>query len=164
MSELAHAHSPEQMILLGIDHLYMQKCGRWKLRGLRPAGHPYRRLAQYLELNRRQPEWRHDIKKWAKGLVSQSLASSRRQLIDEVLGGVFPEGRADTLCINALFPLLQTAGYTVDKFWCDWPPGNRPDDIQEARQVLGLEGPTRNFEVQGILDILRRNISESPKL
>lgn len=163
MSELAHAHSPEQMILLGIDHLYMQKCGRWKLRGLRPAGHPYRRLAQYLELNRRKPEWRNDIKKWAKSLATQTLASSRRQLIDEVLCGVFPEGRADTLCINALFPLLQTAGYAVDKFWCDWPPGNRPDDIQEARQSLGLEGPTRNFEVQGILDILRRNISESPK-
>jgi hypothetical protein len=151
------------MILIGIDHLYMQKCGRWKLRGLRPAGHPYRRLAQYLELNRRQPEWRKCIMKWAKSLSTQSLASSRRQLIDEVLSGVFPEGRADTLAINALFPLLQAAGNRIDNYWSDWPPGNRPDDIQEARQVLGLEGPVRNFEVQGILDILRRTISEPPK-
>lgn len=163
MSELAHAHSPEQMVLLGIDNLYMQKCGRWRLRGLRPAGHPYRRLAQYLELNRRQPLWREDIKKWAKNLAHLPLATSRRQLINERLAGVFPEGRADTLCINALMPILQASGYNVEKVWADWPPGNHPDDIQEARQALGLEGPIRNYEVQGILDILRRSVAQSPK-
>ncbi|GBL27697.1 hypothetical protein EMGBS8_16450 [Verrucomicrobiota bacterium] len=40
MSELARAHSPSEMVLLGLDALYMEKCGRWRLRGLRPADTP----------------------------------------------------------------------------------------------------------------------------
>jgi hypothetical protein len=31
MSELARSHSPEQMLILGLDALYMEKCGRWRL-------------------------------------------------------------------------------------------------------------------------------------
>jgi len=38
----------------------------------------------------------------------------------------------------------------------DWPPGNHPEDVREARQLLGLEGPARNWEIQGILDVIRR--------
>lgn len=158
MSELARTHSPEQMILLGLDALYMEKCGRWRLRGLRPAGHPYRRLAQYLELNRRQPEWRRQLRIWAESLGKTPLPAHRRQLIDQVLNGVLPDGRADTLCINALLPLLQTRQKPLDVCWLEWPPGNHPDDIQEARGLLGLSGPARNWEIQGMLDVLRRTM------
>lgn len=164
MSELARAHSPEQMLILGLDALYMQKCGRWRLRGLRPAGHPYRRLAQYLELNRRRPEWRAHLRSWAESLPASPLSSARRRLVDEVFGCLLPAGRADTLCINALLPLLQDARHIHDRSWLDWPPGNHPDDIHEARALLGLDGSCRNWEVQGILDILRRTpTSPEPK-
>jgi hypothetical protein len=67
-----------------------------------------------------------------------------------------PDGRADTLCINALFPLLQTKSPTYEQQWLDWPPGNHPEDIQDARGLIGLTGPSRNWEIQGILDVLRR--------
>ena len=157
MSELARAHTPEEMILLGIDALYMEKCGRWRLRGLRPAGHPYRRLAQYLELNRRHPTWRNALKDWAKDLPVLPIASQRRRLFDEIFGCVFPDGRADTLCINALMPLLSASGFETEKAWAEWPPGNHPEDIQEARRALGLSGATRNYEIQGILDVIRRS-------
>lgn len=157
MSELAHTYPPEQMTLLGVDVMYLKKSGRWRLRGLRPAGHPYRRIAQYLELNRRQPLWREEIKNWAKGLSSMPLPSMRRQLIDEILARVFPDGRADTLCINAIMPLIQAMGQSIEHEWLEWPPGNHPEDIQEARRVLGLMGAARNYEVQGILDIIRRS-------
>jgi hypothetical protein len=157
MSELARSHSATEMVLLGIDALYMEKCGRWRLRGLRPAGHPYRRLAQYLELNRRQPDWRERVRIWGSELGHAGLASQRRRLHDDILGCVFPDGRADSLCINALLPLLQASGHDGEKAWIDWPPGNHPEDIEEARKVLGLDGASRNFEVQGILDVLRRS-------
>lgn len=157
MSELAHTYPPEQMTLLGVDAMYLKKSGRWRLRGLRPAGHPYRRIAQYLELNRRHPHWREEIQNWAKGLSSLPLPSLRRQLIDEILARVFPEGRADTLCINAIMPLIQAMGKSIEHEWLEWPPGNHPEDIQEARRVLGLMGAARNYEIQGILDIIRRS-------
>lgn len=162
MSELARAHSPAEMVLLGTDALYMEKCGRWRLRGLRPAGHPYRRLVQYLELNRRQPDWRAQVRAWGQGLGPAILPSHRRHLYDEVLGCVFPDGRADTLCVNALLPLLHAAGLNTEPTWIEWPPGNHPDDVREARRLLGLEGSTRNFEVQGILDVLRRAAPDIP--
>ena len=162
MSELARSHSPEAMQLIGLDSLYMEKCGRWRLRGLRPAGHPHRRLAQYLELNRSQPCWRDRLRDWAEEVGAMPLAHARRRLIDDVLAGVLPDGRADTLCINALFPLLQTRRRTLDITWLEWPPGNHPEDIQDARRLLGLSGPARNWEVQGILDILRRTAGLLP--
>jgi hypothetical protein len=31
--------------------------------------------------------------------------------------------------------------------------------VREARAYLGLDGPVRNWEVQGILDVLRRSVS-----
>lgn len=161
MSELARSHPPSEMTLLGIDALYMEKCGRWRLRGLRPAGHPYRRLAQYLELNRRQPDWRERVRDWGADLGQGPLTGQRRRLHDEIFGCVFPDGRADTLCVNALLPLLQAAGCAGETAWVDWPPGNHPDDIGEARRILGLGGAARNFEVQGILDVLRRTATET---
>jgi hypothetical protein len=157
MSELAHTYPPEQMTLLGVDAIYLKKSGRWRLRGLRPAGHPYRRIAQYLELNRRQPLWREQIKDWANDLPSMPLPSMRRQLIDDILGRVFPDGRADTLCLNAIMPLIEAMGKSIEQQWFDWPPGNHPEDIQEARRVLGLTGATQNYEIQGILDVIRRS-------
>ncbi|MEY4033295.1 MAG: hypothetical protein RL492_489 [Verrucomicrobiota bacterium] len=162
MSELARAHSPEEMVLLGLDALYMEKCGRWRLRGLRPAGHPYRRLAQYLELNRRQPTWREQVRLWGADLGHAVLTSHRRRLHDGILGCVFPDGRADTLCINALLPLLHASGQDCERTWSDWPPGNHPEDIDQARRLLGLAGSSRNFEVQGILDVIRRSVPTTP--
>ena len=156
MSELARSHPPAEMLLLGLDGLYMEKCGRWRLRGLRPAGHPYRRLAQYLELNRLRPDWRAELKAWGADLCAAPLPGHRRRLIDEVLCRVLPDGRADTLAINALLPLLSAPRHPLEDAWMDWPPGNHPEDVREARQHLGLEGPVRNWEVQGILDVIRR--------
>jgi hypothetical protein len=46
----------------------------------------------------------------------------------------------------------------------DWPPGNHPEDVREARQHLGLEGPVRNWEVQGILDVIRRTNAGEPRI
>jgi hypothetical protein len=42
-----------------------------------------------------------------------------------------------------------------------WPPGNHPEDIEQARRILGLAGSSRNFEVQGILDVIRRSVPEA---
>jgi hypothetical protein len=112
-----------------------------------------------LELHRRRPDWRERLRDWAQALPSSPLKSARRRLIDEVFACLLSDGRADTLCINALFPLLQDSRHNLDRSWLDWPPGHHPDDIQDARGLVGLTGTARNWEVQGILDILRRSMA-----
>ncbi len=154
MSELAMDLTPQAMELLGLDALYMRKCGRWRLRGLRPAGHPYRRLAQYLELNRARPCWREALLRWAdRSHASPEVA--RRELHEEVLARSMPEGRADTMAVDALLPLLHATGRPLDRLWMEWPPGNRPDEVDEARRLLGFVGRARNWEVQGLIGLMR---------
>ncbi len=156
MSELASDLTSEAMELLGLDAVYMRKCGRWRLRGLRPTGHPYRRLAQYLELNRAHPAWRRALLEWAEQ-ARRSPETARTALHQTVLARALPEGRADTVTVDALLPLLQAAGRQMESAWMDWPPGNRPDEIDEARRLLGFANRPRNWEVQGLLGVMREN-------
>lgn len=153
-SELAADLPPEAMTLLGLDAVYMRKCGRWRLRGLRPTGHPYRRLGQYLELNRTQPAWRESLLRWAER-PHEGIEMARRELHEQVLARALPEGRADTVAIDALLPLLQAHGRDMERAWMDWPPGNRPDEVEEARRLLGFPTRARNWEVQGLLGLTR---------
>ena len=68
-----------------------------------------------------------------------TLALSKGRIFDETL------------------PLLQAAGRDMEALWMDWPPGNRPDEIDEARRLLGFAGRARNWEVQGLLGVMREN-------
>ncbi len=156
MSELAADLSPEAMELLGLDAVYMRKCGRWRLRGLRPSGHPYRRLAQYLDLNRTNPGWRQSVLAWADR-EHGSPEVARKRLHEDVLGRALPEGRADTVIVDALLPLLAATGRPMERLWMEWPPGNRPDEVEEARRLLGFPARARNWEVQGLLGLLRED-------
>jgi len=160
MSELAQTYKPSEMILLGTDKLYLEKTGRWRLRGLRPAGHPHRRLSQYLELLRRRPQWHEAVRTWSETPAEIALNEHRRALIDQILAQVIPDGRTDTLCINALLPLTHHPQNSQLEKWLNWPPGNFPEDLHEARLRLGLVGASRNWEIQGILDILRRTAGQ----
>lgn len=154
MSELAADLPPEAMELLGLDAVYMRKCGRWRLRGLRPSGHPYRRLAQYLELNRSNPGWRRALREWP-ARAKDGTEAARRRLHEDVLARALPEGRADTVIVDALLPLLHAEGFPVEGAWMDWPPGNRPEEVEEARRLLGFPARARNWEVQGLLGLMR---------
>lgn len=154
MSELAADLTPESMTLIGLDAVYMRKCGRWRLRGLRPSGHPYRRLAQYLDLNRTHPAWRESLLRWADR-PHASVNAARRELHQEVLAHALPEGRADTVAVDALLPLLHATGRPFERPWMEWPPGNRPDEVEEARRLLGLPARASNWEVQGLLGLMR---------
>jgi hypothetical protein len=98
---------------------------------------------------------------WSTTPAEIALAEHRRQLIDDILAQVIPDGRADTLCINALLPLTHRPTHSQLEKWLAWPPGNFPEDLHEARLKLGLVGTSRNWEIQGILDILRRTAGQS---
>jgi len=154
MAEIALSHSAEAMATIDTAGLYLAFSGRWKLRGLRPAGHPLRRLEAYAGLCRRRPDWRERLATWISGLPSGQ--STRRGLIDGVLGGLLPERLADMLATDALLPL---AGHdtAVEQTWLEWPAGLRPEEMDEALRRLGYQGRPRNWQIQGMLHTLGRD-------
>lgn len=153
MAELALRHGAEAFASAEVGALYLEMSGRWRLRGLRPAGHPQRRLETYAGLCRRRPDWRERLAAWSSGLPSGQ--SNRRGLIDGVLGGMLPEGLADMVATDALLPLVG-ADSPVAETWLEWPAGLRPEEIDEAVRRLGFAGRTRNWQAQGILHTLGR--------
>lgn len=154
MAEIALRHSAEAMATIDTAELYLSHSGRWKLRGLRPAGHPQRRLETYSGLCRRRPDWRERLAGWCDGLAAGR--STRRGLIDGVLGGLLPEGLADMLATDALLPLAG-ADTATEHAWLEWPAGLRPLELDEALRRLGHPGRPRNWQIQGMLHTLGRH-------
>jgi hypothetical protein len=163
LEAMGHGGNRPPMASLGLRHdaaafatadpgrLYLEESGKWRLHGVRPAGHPHRRLATYAALCRARPDWPARLERWlregARGLAT------RAGLVDGVLGGALPASLADTLATDALLPL---GGEPLAATWLDWPAGLRPDDLDEARGRLGLAGRARNWQVQGMLHTLGR--------
>lgn len=154
MAEIALSHSAEAMATVDTAGLYLTYSGRWRLRGVRPAGHPLRRLETYAGLCRRRADWRERLSEWLGGLPSGT--ATRRGLIDGVLGGLIPEGLADMLATDAFLPL---AGHdeAVEAAWLDWPAGLRPKEMDAALRRLGYQGRPRNWQIQGMLHTLGRD-------
>lgn len=153
MAELALRHSAEALATADVAALYVSQSGRWRLRGLRPAGHPQRRLETYAGLCRCRPDWRERLATWAGALAKGE--TDRRGLIDGVLGGLLPDGLADMVATDALLPLAGT-GEAFARAWLDWPAGLRPEEIDDALRRLGQVGRPRNWQVQGVLHTLGR--------
>lgn len=154
MLEIARRHSAEAMAIAEPSTLYLELSGQWRLRGLRPAGHPQRRLENYAALCRRRPDWRERLSAWVKEIRPGN--SGRRTLIDGVLGGALPEGLADMLVTDALLPLADNQA-DIAETWLEWPAGLRPEEIDACLRRLGIEGRIRNWQVQGILHTLGRD-------
>ncbi len=151
MAQLGQLFGPEIFIQHEPEDLYLMQTGHWRLRGIRPAGHPHRRLAAYLNLCRERPNWMLNLRLWLEE-VKQGRAS-RAGLIDGILGGLLPEALADTLVTDAWLPL---APDPLTEAWLEWPAGLRPDDLDAARLRLGIEGRARNWMIQGMLHTLGR--------
>jgi hypothetical protein len=151
MAALGMVHDAAAFAMADPDRLYLEQTGRWRLHGVRPAGHPHRRLATYVGLCRARSDWPTRLAGWLAEAARG--AATRGGLLDRVLGGVLPVSLADTLATDALLPL---GGEGLAERWLDWPAGLRPDDVDAARRRLGLGGRARNWQVQGMLHTLGR--------
>lgn len=163
LEAMGHGGNRAPMAALGLSHdaaafatadpsrLYLEQTGRWRLHGVRPAGHPHRRLGTYAALCRARPDWPARLERWLE--TAASGRGTRSGLTDGVLAGALPVSLADTLATDALLPL---GGTGMRKAWLEWPAGLRPDDIESARARLGMTGRARNWQVQGMLHTLGR--------
>lgn len=153
MAELALRHRAEAFAGADPAQLYLSQSGRWRLKGVRPAGHPQRRLQTYAGLCQGRPDWRERLAAWTGAL--RRGEATRRGLLDGVLGGLMPEGLADMVATDALLPLAGTAE-PVRQSWLEWPAGLHPAEIDETLRRLGMRGRPRNWQVQGVLHTLGR--------
>ena len=153
---------------LDADRLFDQEAAHWRLNGLRPANHPRRRLAQYLDLVYRRPYWpdrlmnclkifpvgstKSDTRTFRKQV---GLSKLRTQIGESVFDSVISEKRLNTLIVDAILPLATAAGL-LDGFdyWMHWPQGDSPDALLHfLRQagVISRQNPNSNGFNQGAL-------------
>lgn len=151
MAALGLSHDPAAFATEDPARIYLEQTGRWRLRGVRPAGHPHRRLETYAGLCRARPDWPSRARHW----LGEAAAGrgTRAGLLEGALGGALPVSLADTVATDALLPL---GGPALGETWLEWPAGLRPDGLEGARLRLGLAGRARNWQVQGLLHTLGR--------
>ena len=138
----------------------------WKLQGLRPANHPQKRLAQYCNLWKANPDWIEDALKMSIPTSTNFEKSNRKNLglkklkrvwQEEVLAGGWGGTRVDTLWIDACLPLLSEINQR-DYFatWFHWFAGDFPKFLKEITKCAEIAGhtpnkPFSNGVLQGVL-------------
>ena len=152
------------------DRLFDEESGNWKLNGLRPANHPRRRLAQYLEIVVKQPRWpgrlADCLQSFPVVLASNRTASFRkavdlselcRNLSESVFGSVISEKRFNTLIVDAILPLATNAGLLNGlDYWLHWFPGDSPEALYRFLKHAGVtsrQSPQSNSLIQGALGL-----------
>ena len=119
----------------------------WKLKGSRPMNHPRARLLQYAQLCSENPNWTDDLMdligsiKQAKDMVGvgrKPILNLVKKWKDSVLGGKFAPGKANTIWIDAMLPLLSThSGTDAFEIWKHWPTGDFPQRWKSIFSEIG---------------------------
>jgi len=150
------------------DSLFAEEAAHWKLNGLRPANHPRRRLAQYLQIVQKQPHWPDRLADYLKALpqIKGSLATADfRKLVGLpkygvalskfIFSGAIADLRFNTMVVDAFLPLATAAGL-LDGFsyWMHWSPGDSPDALRrflKQASATNRKNPQSNGWNQGAL-------------
>jgi hypothetical protein len=170
MSHLALHYPLETMRSadLSPESLFEEVQDTWKLSGLRPANHPRRRLQQYLEIVKRNPQWPAQLRQVFEQapVLSSALATgvARRMIAipkpigevrDEVFKELVGESRFHTMMVDAFLPLA-AAAEIVDghAYWWHWWAGDCPSAVRrflKHTEITGKDQPLSNGLVQGAL-------------
>jgi hypothetical protein len=137
-----------------LDLIYRSQ-GGWKLRGCRPANHPLTRLCQYAELWRTCPQWIEGLSNLWDTFAFQALDKTGSEIefpkvsqlsgiwIRQLLGEVFGRGKANTLWIDAAWPLICAArGKNGFSLWMSWPAGDCPQKYRDWAKKLSWTNPS----------------------
>lgn len=153
---------------LTAEELFAEESGNWCLSGLRPANHPRLRLAQYLEIARKQPAWpdkfRESMDQFAPVEAADGTARFRKlaglgklqAFISEVIfSGTIGEKRLNALICDGLLPLAAAGGYLDgSEHWKHWMPGDAPDALRrflKHAEIISRKQPLSNGWNQGAL-------------
>ena len=130
----------------------------WKLRGCRPANHPRKRLQQYAQLIRKQPQWTSFLEKMNlrdDSVIDTNTPNNRRSLqlkkyedewTQNILRGVFGGTRSHTLMIDACLPLWSVYHQkNIFETWFYWTPGDLPAVFRRWSQQANLSNHSQPF-------------------
>lgn len=155
---------------LNANRLFDEESDHWKLNGSRPANHPKKRLAQYLEIVTRQPDWPDQLagrlRKFPAALTGSSttafrkaveLSNLRNEISESLFHSIISERRLNTLIVDALLPLGTAAKLLAGAtYWQHWFAGDSPDALShflKRADVLNRQNPMSNGAVQGALGL-----------
>ncbi|CAA6677096.1 MULTISPECIES: DUF2851 family protein [unclassified Lentimonas] len=155
-------------VAVSTEERFAEEAEYWKLNGLRPANHPRRRLAQYIDMVRQQPHWPDRLAECLKAFprVDESLSTAafrktvglpqlRRQLSESIFSEVLADTRLNTLVVDAILPLASAAGLIDGQsYWMHWSPGDSPDALRrflKHADVTNRQNPQSNGWNQGAL-------------
>ena len=169
MSHLAQRFSTTTMLGMSAENLFNAEAGNWKSFPIRPANHPKNRLAQYLKLLEKNPDWQTMLKasvahfqkienatKWTQIFRKQSqLKRIHDYFKEQVFAGTLTGTRFETLMVDAILPALAgTTERDLFEYWFHWNLGDAPANIQKSLKnanVLSREMPMSNGLFQGVI-------------
>ena len=154
------------------DSLFESSSESWKRAGIRPANQPRLRIAQYLTLLQKNPDWPRRLRRWGHRLSASAghsgttievrrsarMKDLRGRMASMVLAEAISGSRLDTLVCDAFLPLL-CADSGVDLFflWCHWYPSEAASRVRaflrETEVVDGRVWPLSNGLLQGALQL-----------
>jgi len=131
---------------------FSEEAAHWKLNGLRPANHPRRRLAQYLEVVQQQPQWPTRLSACLKRFPradakmpttvfrkTVGMPKLRESLGESVFSGAFAQTRLNTLIVDAILPLATAAGLLDGQaYWVHWSLGDSPPAFTRFLKHAGI--------------------------
>lgn len=123
--------------------LFLSQKPNWKLAKVRPQNHPLKRLAQYLNLIKENPNWPSIWKDFSSTLPSHgspentSLYRKKFQLSNihshiqkDILAQSVSGTRFNTILIDALLPLASVyLNKDLFSIWFHWFPGDIPSNV-----------------------------------
>ena len=134
------------------EERFSEEAEHWKLNGLRPANHPRRRLAQYVEVVQQQPQWPSRLSACLKRFPcadakmpttvfrkTVGLPQLRGSLGEFVFSGAFAQTRLNTLIVDAILPLATAAGLLDGQaYWVHWSLGDSPPAFTRFLKHAGI--------------------------
>jgi len=134
------------------EERFSEEAAHWKLNGLRPANHPRRRLAQYVEVVQQQPQWPSRLSACLKRFPcadakmpttvfrkTVGLPQLRGSLGESVFSGAFAQTRLNTLIVDAILPLATAAGLLDGQaYWVHWSLGDSPPAFTRFLKHAGI--------------------------
>lgn len=138
---------------LDVRAIFVEHGSRWRLQGVRPANHPFRRLQQYKQWAVANPDWPEQVLTLFAGLSSAAgtgaspkearralrLAEYREAMSGVVTGSAVSGARLDNLMCDGLLPLIAArSGRDYFDAWFYWFLGDVPDHLRRALRKLGI--------------------------
>ena len=149
------------------NELYELNLNAWRLKSIRPANHPSKRLKQYDQLMLENPDWPESVIAIMQAFGaedfkiriqnyrrSQSMHDLKRRFHNSVFKNFVGVSRLNTIMIDAIFPLLHAKEvFDCQSLWLDWWVGDQPNQwnlLIKRTLDKAYRSPLRNAWVQGI--------------